>query len=55
MSVTKVTNEVARLRSRLSALNDKIVSLEDNLKRTQQIMESDMKKVINLITGGKNG
>tara|TARA_A100001515_G_scaffold56278_1_gene44335 strand:- start:836 stop:1006 length:171 start_codon:yes stop_codon:yes gene_type:complete len=50
MSSDNVASEVARLRGRLSALNDKILVLEDSLKKTQQMMESDMKKVVNLVT-----
>ena len=42
--------EIAHLRGRITALNDRIQLLENNLETTQDKIRDDIKRIIKLIT-----
>ena len=42
----KKNSDTVNLRQRISALSDRVVMLENNLKRTQEAMSSDIKKLV---------
>jgi len=47
------SNEVNQLRRSVSALNDRVFVLENNLKKTQEMMKEDMTRLIDAIRNKK--
>jgi len=43
---TEVTNQ---LRRRISELNDRVMILENNLKKTQEMMQKDINRLVDVV------
>lgn len=43
------TTDVTQLRRRISELNDRVLVLENNLKRTQEMMQKDINRLVDVI------
>ena len=43
------TAEVTQLRRRVSDLTDRIVTLENNLKKTQEMIQKDMNRLVEAV------
>jgi hypothetical protein len=46
---TKTTTDVTQLRRRISELNDRVMVLENNLKKTQEMMQNDINRLVETV------
>ena len=48
-TTTKLNDDVKAVRKRMSDLVDRMTVLENNLKRTQDLVQEDMKRLITMV------